>query len=105
VTCTDQSDLYHQNSAVFKNFVLYSPDPPSVCTEGLGRRLLAYYKVHPDSQSITDKPLVEKVQGLLTSSVIQRPFPPPVFNCCKYGGRRPGRFGHIQLHVHKVDRG
>ena len=35
----DQSDLYHQNSAVFKNFVLHSPDPPSVCTEGLGTRL------------------------------------------------------------------
>ena len=35
----DQSDLYRQNSAVFKNFALYSPDPPSVSTEGLGMRL------------------------------------------------------------------
>jgi len=35
----DQSDLYRQNSAVFQNFVLYSPDPPSMCTEGLGTRL------------------------------------------------------------------
>jgi len=36
----DQSDLYHRNSVVFKNFVLYSPDPPSMCTEGLGTRLI-----------------------------------------------------------------
>jgi len=39
VTRIDQSDLYRRNSAVFKNFVLYSPDPPSVHTEGLGTRL------------------------------------------------------------------
>jgi len=35
----DQSDLYCRNSTVFKNFVLYSPDPPSAFTEGLGTRL------------------------------------------------------------------
>ena len=40
MTRIDQSDLYCRNSAVFKNFVLYSPDPPSAFTEGLGTRLL-----------------------------------------------------------------
>ena len=39
MTRIDQSDLYRRNSAVFKNFVLYSPDPPSAFTEGLGTRL------------------------------------------------------------------
>jgi len=42
VTRIDQSDLYRRNSAVFKNFVLYSPDPPSAFTEGLGTRLWHY---------------------------------------------------------------
>ena len=41
MTRIDQSDLYRRNSAVFKNFVLYSPDPPSVHTEGLGTRLVS----------------------------------------------------------------
>ena len=40
MTRIDQSDLYRRNSVVFKNFVLYSPDPPSAFTEGLGTRLL-----------------------------------------------------------------
>ena len=39
MTRIDQSDLYRRNSAVFKNFVLYSPDPPSAFTEDLGTRL------------------------------------------------------------------
>ena len=39
MTRIDQSDLYRRNSVVFKNFVLYSPDPPSAFTEGLGTRL------------------------------------------------------------------
>ena len=45
-TRIDQSDRYRRNSAVFKNFVLYSPDPPSAFTEGLGTRLNYPVPVH-----------------------------------------------------------
>ena len=54
MTCIDQSDSYRRNSAVLKNVVLYSPDPPSVRIEGLGTRLLiklsmmkSYVMVYP----------------------------------------------------------
>ena len=57
MTHIDQSDLYRRNSAVFKNFVLYSPDPPSAFTEGLGTRLvdmvMTTFLLHPIQHDCT----------------------------------------------------
>ena len=62
MTRIDQSDSYRRNSAVLKNFVLYSPDPPSARIEGLGTRLSQFH--HPELVTMyyTSKDVLNSLQ-------------------------------------------
>lgn len=74
MTCFDQSHLYCQNSAVFQNIVLYSPDPPSVCTDGLGMSLAC-----PRGFSLS-----ALASAVPWSSLVPRLSKPPVFDRFQY---------------------